>query len=148
MAVLTGLLSFTKGYEIRSLSITGPKGLFTVQAVGNVRFSALIKDDNYTVLNDEKFERLLFVFSPVISRVMDITGTNYYTFLGKYVYNGKEFVYEPYVDLMKTVTIRITGKSIRIIYGENRVRLRRTKRGYTPRELLETLSYIVRELHE
>ncbi|KUO87536.1 MAG: hypothetical protein RXN89_03460 [Vulcanisaeta sp.] len=147
MAILTGLMSFTKGHGIRSLSITGPKGLFVIQAVSGTRFSVMIRDHKYVKLDDEKFEKLLFAFSPIISRVIKITDTNYYTFLGRYVYNGKELIYEPYVDLMKTVTIKITGKSIRIVYGENRLRLRRTKKGYTPREMLETLTYVIKELH-
>ncbi len=147
MAVLAGLMSFTKGHGIRALSITGPRGLFVSQAIDKVRYSAIIKDSMYVRLNDERFEKLLFMFSPIISKVIEVTSTNYYTFLGRYIYSGKYFVYEPYVDLMKTVTIKITKKSVRIMYGESKLRLKRTKRGYTPNEMLDILSYIIKELH-
>lgn len=148
MAVLTGMMSFTKGHGIRALSITGPRGLFVIQAVNGQRFSALIKDSHYVKLEDEEFEKLLLAFSSIISKVIEMTSTNYYTFLGRYVFSGRGFVYEPYVDLMKTVTIKITGKGVRVAYGDSKVKLRRTKKGYTPKELLDTLSRVVKELHE
>ncbi|GAB6947406.1 hypothetical protein JCM16161A_15360 [Vulcanisaeta sp. JCM 16161] len=147
MAVLTGLMSFTKGHGIRALSIIGPNGLFISQAVNGVLLSAIINERNYVKLDGEQFEKLLFAFSPIISKVIKLTNTNYYTFLGRYTYNGERFIYEPYVDLMKTVTISITRKSVRIAYGENKVRLKRTRKGYTPSSMLETLGYIVRRLH-
>ncbi len=147
MAVLTGLMSFTKGHGIRALSITGPNGLFIAQAVNGVILSAIVSEHDYVKLEDEKYEKLLFAFSPIISKVIKMTDTNYYTFLGRYTYNGERFVYEPYVNLMKTITISITRKSVRITYGENKVRLRRTRRGYTPANMLETLGYIVGKLH-
>ncbi|MFB6470854.1 MAG: hypothetical protein TU36_006450 [Vulcanisaeta sp. AZ3] len=148
MTIITGLMSFTKGHGIRALSISGPKGLFVAQAMNGIRFAALIKGTKYIRLNDEEIEKLLFAFSPIISKIIKITGTNYYTFLGRYLYNGKRFVYEPYVDLMKTVSVKITGKSIRIIYGDQKLRFKRTKRGYTPKGMLDTLTYIIKELHE
>jgi len=148
MTIITGLMSFTKGHGIRALSISGPKGLFVVQAMNGIRFAVLIKGTKYIRLNDEEIEKLLFAFSPIISKIIKITGTNYYTFLGRYLYNGKRFVYEPYVDLMKTVSVKITGKSIRIIYGDQKLRFKRTKRGYTPKGMLDTLTYIIKELHE
>ncbi|WP_252900389.1 hypothetical protein [Vulcanisaeta sp. JCM 14467] len=51
------------------------------------------------------------------------------------------------MDLMKTVTISISKKSVRIVYGENRVRLKRTRKGYTPGKMFETLGYIINRLH-
>ena len=147
MTVLTGLMSFTRGHGIRALSITGPNGLFISQAINGVILSAIINEHNYVRLEGEQYEKLLFAFSPIISKVIKITNTTYYTFLGRYTYSGERFVYEPYVDLMKTVTISISKKSVRIVYGENRVRLKRTRKGYTPGKMLETLGYIINRLH-
>ncbi|ADY01955.1 hypothetical protein VMUT_1754 [Vulcanisaeta moutnovskia 768-28] len=147
MAILTGLMSFTKGHGIRALSITGPKGLFVSQVINGVMLTAVINEHDYVRLDDERFGKLLFAFSPIISKVIKMTDTNYYTFLGRYVYSGERFTYEPYVDIMKTITISITKRSVRIIYGENKVNLKRTKKGYTPREMLDTLGYIIEKLH-
>ncbi|BDR92051.1 hypothetical protein [Vulcanisaeta souniana] len=140
-------MSFTKGHGIRALSITGPDGLFASQVVNGVLLSVIINNNTYTRLDDERFGKLLFAFSPIISRVISMTGTNYYTFLGRYLYSGSKFTYEPYVDLMKTVTIIITKKNVRIVHGENKVKLKRTKKGYMPSELLDTLGYIIKKLH-
>ncbi len=147
MAVLTGLMSFTKGHGIRALSITGSNGLFVSQVVNGVLLSAIISNNMYIKLDDEKFGKLLFAFSPIISKVISMTNTNYYTFLGRYLYSGGRFTYEPYVDLMKTITIIITKKNVRIVYGDNKVKLKRTKKGYIPSELLDTLGYIIKKLH-
>ncbi|WP_243666860.1 hypothetical protein [Vulcanisaeta sp. JCM 16159] len=117
------------------------------QAINGVLLSAIVSEHDYVRLDDDKFTKLLFAFSPIISKVIKLTNTNYYTFLGRYTYNGERFVYEPYVDLMKTITISITRKNVRIVYGENKVRLKRTRKGYTPSSMLETLGYIVRRLH-
>ncbi|WP_069808283.1 hypothetical protein [Vulcanisaeta thermophila] len=148
MAVLTGLMAFTRGYGIRALSITGPRGLFTAHAVGRNRSFSYVSLGNYVNVEGEEYWELLMALSSVIGRVMDLTGTRYYTFLGRYVYIGSKFTYEPYVDLLKTVTLEVTRKRVRIKYGDNTVNLRRTKKGYTPAKMLDTLGVIVRYVHE
>lgn len=148
MAVLTGLMSFTKGHEVRALSVTGPKGLFIAHAVARNKSFAFVGLGKYVSIEGDEYWELLMATSAIISKVIELTGTKYYTFLGRYIFTGSKFTYEPYVDLLKTVSIEITRKRVRIKYGDNTINLKRTKKGYTPVKMLNTLSVIVRYVHE
>lgn len=148
MAVLTGLMSFTRGHGIRALNVTGPRGLFIAHVVAKSKLFAFIDLNRYVSIEDEEYWELLMAMSSIISKIIELTDTKYYTFLGRYVFTGSKFTYEPYVDLLKTVNVEVTRKRVKIKYGDNTVNLKRTKKGYTSAKMLNTLGVIVRLVHE
>ncbi len=148
MELKTGLMAFTKGHRLRALTLVGPRGLFTSQIVKDVNFTAFYIDGKFENIEDEYLRLLPHYFSPIMAKVARLSESPYYTFLGKYVYDGESFRYEPYVDLMKTAIVVISEKYVRVIYGEKKVRLRRAKKsGIHPRDLLELFARIITKLH-
>lgn len=147
--VVKGLIAITRNHGVRSLSIVYDKSLFTIQDIAGTHYVALVRQgETKCVENVEKYVILLRAFISIINIVSDITQSRYYTFLGEFKYNfrKKRLRYEPYVDLMKKVTIRISTRTVHISSGEIVKRLKRSKSGYTPELIVETVEDILRSM--
>ncbi len=142
-----GLLAITRDHGVRSLSIVYKNALFTVQSIANVEYSAIVREGKTIPLTDslERYTTLLRAFVSIINIAANMTNSRYYTFLGEFKlnFNKKRFKYEPYVDLMKKITIKIDTRAISIVAGEQVKRFRRSKSGYTPEAMIETLTSIL-----
>jgi hypothetical protein len=142
---LRGLMMFTSDHRMRGLDVAGPRGLFTIHSVKSTLVSAFIGRGVFRLMIDEDYGRLLSVFSSIMNEAAAVTGTRYYTFLGEYSL-GKSLVYEPYVDLMKRITVRISPRMARVTYGEKSRGFRKTGE-YAVHEVWSTLRRIVEMVH-
>ncbi|NPA23323.1 MAG: hypothetical protein GXO23_03400 [Crenarchaeota archaeon] len=147
--VAKGLIAITRDHGVRSLSIVYGKNLFTIQDIAGTQYVALVKQGYTRVLeNVEKYVILLRAFISIMNIVSDMTQSRYYTFLGEFKYNfrKKRLRYEPYVDLMKKATVRISTRTVNISSGEISKKLKKSKSGYTPELIIETFEEILRSM--
>ncbi|NPB00451.1 MAG: hypothetical protein GXO10_03655 [Crenarchaeota archaeon] len=147
--VAKGLIAITRDHGVRSLSIVYNRYLFTIQEISGTYYVALVRQGvTRCIENIEKYVILLKAFISLINIVSDMTQSRYYTFLGEFKYNFKKkrLRYEPYVDLMKKVTIRISTRTVHISSGEVVKKLKRSKSGYTPELIVETMEDILRSM--
>jgi len=145
--VARGLIAITRDHGVRSLSIIYRNVLFTVQTIADVGFSAIVREGKTISLQDslDRYLTLLRAFVSIINIAAKMTNSRYYTFLGEFKlnFNKKKFKYEPYVDLMKKITIKVDTRAISIVVGDQVKRFKRSKSGYTPEAMIETLSSIL-----
>ncbi len=151
--IIRGLVAITRNHNVRSLSIvTQDNTLFTIQQISNTKYVSLVKDGKSIHIEDEvdKYITFLKSFISIINIVSQISQSRYYTFLGEFKYNfkKKKFNYEPYVDLMKKVSIKVSTKSVQIVVGDVVKKFKRSKSGYTPEFLINTIEEILNRMIE
>ncbi len=145
--VAKGLIAITRDHGVRSLSIVFEKSLFTIQDIAGTQYVALIRQgESRTVENIEKYIIFLKTFISIMNIAADMSQSRYYTFLGefKYNYRKKRLRYEPYVDLMKKITIRVSTRTVQISSGELVKKLKKSRSGYTPELIVETFEDILK----
>ncbi len=153
MLIYRGLIAITRNHNVRSLSIVNADNtLFTIQYISNIKFVSCIKKESIIQIDQDIEKYMIFLrgFISIINIVSQITQSRYYTFLGEFKYNIKKKLlkYEPYVDLMKKVTVRVSTKNVRILSGDVVKKFKKSKSGCTPGFLLSTFEDIVRKMVE
>ena len=147
-----GLMAITRDAGIKALSITYNSKLFVIQSIGNVIHVSITGPNTFHEItqNLDMYVRLLKSFIGIINYVANQTKSRYYTFLGNYKYNFNKhlFIYEPYVELLKSVVIEITTKSVRVKFNGENVRKIRSRKGVKPSKLIEIIDQVFKQLVE
>jgi len=142
-----GLIAVTRNHGVRSFSIVHNGALFTAQIIKNTGYAAIVREGKAVSLLDDLDKYLTFAraFISIVSVVAKITNSRYYTFLGEFRYDPKRrvLIYEPYVELLKKVTIKLSEKSVVIRAGEILKRYKRSRSGYTPYTMINVFDNII-----
>lgn len=138
------LMSVTTDHYVRSVSIVRPNSLFTAQLISNTYYAVIVKDGKVITLDSLDFLQFLKAMTSLMSYILRIMKSRYYTFLGECSLSNNILTYEPYVDLMKKVRIEINDRLIKISTNDLIKRLKGTKRGYRPSNLINTIDSIVK----
>jgi hypothetical protein len=145
--VARGLVAITRDQGVRAVSLVYKNALFTIQHIVNTGYVVLVREGKSIPIQDNlgKYFTFLKAFISLINVVSKISNSRYYTFLGEFRYDfeKKVFRYEPYVELLKKVIIRVDRRAVTIKYGEIVKRFKRSKSGYTPEMMIETINSIL-----
>ncbi len=142
-----GLIAVTRNHGVRALSIVYGNVLFVAQLIKNIGYAAIIREGRAIPLmdNSERYMTFARSFISILSIVAKVTNSRYYTFLGEFRYNPekKVLIYEPYVELLKKVTIKLSQKAVTVRAGEILKRYKRSKSGCTPYTLISLFDNVI-----